>query len=269
MYEVYFDDSGTDTQSPMAIAACYISTKNGWNQFVDAWDDIRWSEGFDVFHMADFAAFHDKTKKPFCDWDYVKRDRVYRRLATAINENKRVGIAIAVPQDVFNSVVPMLPDWMRWRVGTYPYTVAVRFLMGAIRNWRLQCGITLPMQYVFDRMADPKAKAEISAVWEHVENKDSWLDWYGIENEGGYSFQNKADFKPLQAADILAWQQNSHMRNVIMKGLDEHTHTHRNFRILREDQAMDLGFLTEVQFRTAMEKEMAYRIENGQTESKF
>ena len=26
MFEVYFDDSGTDLQSPVAIAACYIST---------------------------------------------------------------------------------------------------------------------------------------------------------------------------------------------------------------------------------------------------
>jgi hypothetical protein len=269
MYEVYFDDSGTDTQSPMAIAACYISTKRGWDQFVDEWDDVRYREGFDVFHMADFAAYHDKTKKPFCDWDYVKRQRVYRRLATIINENKRIGIAIAIPQDVFNAVVPTLPDWMRWRVGHYPYTTAVRFLMGAIRNWRTRYGITLPMQYVFDPINDPKAKSEITAMWDNIRNPQTWLEWYGIESAGGYSFQSRANFKPLQAADILAWQQNSHMRNVVLKGLDDIENVHPNFRILRADQEMDLGFLSEVQFRTAMEKEMAFRIEHGQTQEMF
>ena len=269
MYEVYFDDSGTDTQSPLAIAACYISTKSGWDRFVEAWDEIRYSEGFDVFHMVDFAAYHDKTRTPFCDWDHIKRERVYRRLATAINDYKRIGIAIAIPQDVFNSIVPTLPDWMRWRVGNYPYTTAVRFLMGAIRNWRMRYGIALPMQYVFDRMTDPKAKAEITIMWADIGNPENWSQWYGIDSPDGYSFQDKSLFKPLQAADILAWQQNSHMRNVILKGLDEHAHTHRNFRILREDQEMDLGFLTEAQFRTAMDKEMAFRIEHGQTEAKF
>src|SRR5947209_1859486 len=98
MFEVYFDDSGTDTQSPLAIAACYISTNRGWDEFIEQWDNVRYGEGFDVFHMADFAAYHDKTKKPFCDWNWDKRQRVYKRLATIINDNKRIGIAVAVPK---------------------------------------------------------------------------------------------------------------------------------------------------------------------------
>ena len=49
------------------------------------------------------------------------------------------------------------------------------------------------------------------------------LKWYGIEKHDGYSFEDKANFKPLQGADILAWQQNSHMRNVILPGKDEMT----------------------------------------------
>jgi hypothetical protein len=254
MFEVYFDDSGTDIQSPLAIAACYISTKRGWDSFVNAWDEIRSSEGFDVFHMADFAASHDKSKKPFCDWDYIKRQRVYRRLAKAINDNKRIGIAFAIPRDAFDRVVPTLPDWMRQKIGDYPYTAAIRFLMGAIRDWRERYGITLPMQYVFDRTNDEKVKAEITAAWKNIPNSKDWLNWYGIEDSGGYSFQSRANFKPLQAADILAWQFNSHMRNVILGGKSDSTDIHPNFRILREDQEMTLGFYTEAQFRFAATK---------------
>lgn len=74
MFQVYFDDSGTDTRSPMAIAACYISTKRGWDEFVQQWDSVRYSEDFDVFHMANFAHYHEKREenKPFCDWDFGK-----------------------------------------------------------------------------------------------------------------------------------------------------------------------------------------------------
>lgn len=99
MYEVYWDDSGTDRDSPLAIAACYISTKRGWDAFVEAFDEIRWSEGCETFHMVEFAASHDKTKKPFCDWDRVKRKRVYERIAKAINEHKRHGRLDARPAD--------------------------------------------------------------------------------------------------------------------------------------------------------------------------
>lgn len=52
-------------------------------------------------------------------------------------------------------------------------------------------------------------------------------------------------------------------------GGDEMVDTHPNFRVLREDQEMDLSFLTETQFRAAVEKEMAFRIERGQMEGNF
>ena len=34
MFTAYFDDSGTDRNSEIAIAACYVSTKRGWDDFV-------------------------------------------------------------------------------------------------------------------------------------------------------------------------------------------------------------------------------------------
>ena len=134
MYEVYWDDSGTDPQSPIAIAACYISTKSGWDAFVEAFDEICWSEGFGTFHMVDFAAFHDKTKKPFCDWDHIKRKRVYERIAKAINDNKRTGMGIAIPKAAFDNLMPQTPEWLQWRFGKYHYTFAVRSLMGLIKR---------------------------------------------------------------------------------------------------------------------------------------
>lgn len=269
MFQCYWDDSGTDPQPPIAIAACYISTATGWNDFVAAWDHVRANEGFDVFHMADFAASHDKSKKPFCDWDYVKRQRVYRRLAVAINDNKRVGLGIAIPKDFYDRQVRDTPDWLRWRFGKYHYTFAIRSFMGRIKAWREYYGITLPMQYVFDREDNPEARAEIELMWNGLEKREDWAKWYGIESDNGYSFENRADFKPLQAADILAWQMNSHMRNVIMKKKHDDKDCHPNFRILREDQEIDLGFFGEHQIRSLIEKEIAYRIKHGTTENRF
>src|ERR1700688_3408179 len=89
MFTAYFDDSGTDGNSDIAVAACYISTKRSWDDFVDEWDRSAWQEGFDYFHMSDFMAPPGQMKKPWCEWDNIKKDRVYARLAKTINQNKR------------------------------------------------------------------------------------------------------------------------------------------------------------------------------------
>jgi hypothetical protein len=64
---------------------------------------------------------------------------------------------------------------------------------------------------------------------------------------GGYSFQHKECFKPLQAADILAWQMRSSMDKIFPLGADHPELCHRGFRVLRAGQEMDLGFFTDEQ----------------------
>ena len=70
-------------------------------------------------------------------------------------------------------------------------------------------------------------------MWEGIEKRDSWTAKYGMEKGSGCSFQDRGLFKPLQAADILAWQLNWHMRNVIMMGKDDVRDSHLNFTMLR------------------------------------
>jgi hypothetical protein len=63
----------------------------------------------------------------------------------------------------------------------------------------------------------------------------------------GYGFERKEIFKPLQAADILAWQMRSYMRKIWPLGKDDISFCHPGFRLLREDQEVDLGFFTKEQ----------------------
>src|SRR5438105_4477190 len=135
MFTAYFDDSGTDGNSDIAVAACYISTKRGW--FVEAWDRARWEEGFECFHMAHFLAPAEQNHKPWCDWDNGKKQHVYARLAEIINENKRIGIAVAVPKDIWDST----PEHVRQHYGRQHYTFAVRMCMNRIFRWREASGI--------------------------------------------------------------------------------------------------------------------------------
>ena len=245
MFTAYFDDSGTDGNSDIAVAACYISAKRGWDEFVEAWDHVRWEEGFDCFHMAEFVAPKEQGHKPWCDWSDDKKKRVYNRLAKIVNENKRVGIAVAVPKAVWDNT----PEPIRGHYGRQHYTFAVRMCLNRIVRWRAESLIRHPVRYVFDwEMQRSPKREEISKVLDVVARPQNWevAGLLGLEPEG-YAFEHKEESKPLQSADILAWQMRSHMRKIWPLGHDEVTLCHPGFRSLRADQEMDLGFFTEDQ----------------------
>ncbi len=242
MWRVFFDDSGTDGRSEIAVAACYISTQQGWDKFVKEWDRAREEEGFEAFHMAEFVAPREHRHDPWCNWDNDKKERVYNRLARVINANKWIGIASAVPKSAYDTVVP---ERIRIHHGKQHYTLAVRQCLMQIAKWRHECGISIPMKYVFDwEMQGTEKRLEIDSIWKTMHQSRQRV--YGIE-PGGMSFQHREIFKPLQAADILAWQMQSHMRKIFPLGHDDLDRTHPGFALLRMDQDMDLGFFTEEQ----------------------
>jgi hypothetical protein len=260
VYETYLDDSGTNAQSEIAIAACYVSTEPGWRNFVKEWNAASTEEGFEKFHMAEFVAKNDQGHKPWCEWDVAKKTRVYKRLATIINENKRIGVACAIPKAVYDAV----PLRIRKHWGMEHYTYAVRMCLMRIAEWRAKSLISQPMQYVFDWEDSwtPKYK-EISGLMGGVHEKLKPM--FGLDS-GGFMFQRKQVYKPLQAADILAWQMNNHMRKIYPNGENEENLPkvlHEGFRQLRQDQEMDLGFFTETNMQAWITKIEAFEAENG------
>jgi len=240
MFIAYFDDSGTDATCDIAIAACYVSSKRGWDDFVDEWDRARWEEGFECFHMSDFMAPPSQGKKPWCDWDNTKKDHVYERLGKIINRNKRIGIGVAIPKTLWDEV----PDWIRGHYGYQHYTFAVRMCMNAIRKWRAPS--KLPVRYTFDwEMQHTEKRKEITTLLDVItgQNDQEVANMLGLE-PSGYGFEHKEKFKPLQAADILAWQIRSYMRKIWPLGGEDVSLCHPGFELLRKDQSMDLGFFT-------------------------
>jgi hypothetical protein len=239
VYETYLDDSGTSSQSEIAIAACYVSSESGWRRFVKEWDSARIDEGFDYFHMAEFVAPREQGHRPWCDWDNEKKDRVFNRLATIVNDNKRIGIGCAVPKAIYDAV----PEKIRRHYGNEHYTFAVRTCLIEIWRWRERSSISHPIQYIFDyeKPGTPK-HTEISGLMGNMH--PSWQAIFGLDT-GGYSFQSKKLFKPLQAADILAWQIHNYIPEIYPHNetqQDVKEKLHPGFAKLRVGQEMSLVF---------------------------
>jgi hypothetical protein len=129
------------------------------------------------------------------------------------------------------------------------YVFAVKSLFGLLEKWRTKYCVAVPMQYVFDHGS--LGEQQLGGIWDKYSRDERARTRYGIADDG-VLFQSKTLFKPLQAADILAWQMHNHMRKVISRGCqphEEYTLSHPGFRLLRDHQVLDLAFYSTQQLQ--------------------
>jgi hypothetical protein len=260
MYVAYLDDSGTHRESDIAVAGCYVSTESGWRAFTREWNEIANDEGFDDFHMARFVAPSSQGHEPWCNWDRIKKDRVFRRLARVINENKRIGIGVALPKSVYDQGVP---ERIRDHYGHEHYTFAVRMCLMQIHLWRHQSNNVLPVKYVFDWETPGTSKyREITRLMTTIHPNLQPL--FGLDT-GGFCFESRRVAKPLYAADILAWQMNSHIRKIYPRDESEEDlrELHPGWRLLRENQDLTLGFYTPSNIRAWLDRLLEFERDHG------
>jgi hypothetical protein len=208
---VHYDDSGTDPNQKIAIAACYLATPEQWTEFSRNWQEVDQQEHFGVFHMAEFAA--NQKDSPFESWDEEKKKRVLGKLCNVITTRAEVGFATAVSKQDYDEVIV---DSFRQYCGEFHYTFALRQCASRAGLWRKKHHANSSLRYIFDWMAKGDAKKEISSVMDAALRKAEWESKEtGIPSLIGYSFEKKSVIVPLQAADILAWTIYQQMHKIL------------------------------------------------------
>lgn len=214
MFSFYCDDSGTHSQSPVAVAACLISSVDRWAAFQKAWCEANAAENFGVFHMAEFEGNYDRFDTP--EWrDSGKKQRTLDRLIKAIQDNVEVGVGAAVVKADYDKVVP--PDIReRYALGDNHYTFAVKICIGHLQRWRREKAHTEPMTFVFDRMS--KGKGEIINIFDATAKVGHGLELrdFGMTKDC-WSFADKAGIVQLQGADICAWETLRYLTNTFLR----------------------------------------------------
>jgi hypothetical protein len=194
---VHYDDSGTHKESGIALAACWVGTVDQWKEFDRNWEDLKSDEGFQVFHMADFAA----GEKEFTGWSDAKKKRVLHKVCTIINTRVRAGFAASVTKKDYDDLIT---GRFRSYAGRYHYSFAVRTCAGFVSKWRKKYQQDSSMKYIFDQMG--KGKGEIMAVLDAaIKTSKRESQHTGVPPLTGYSFEDKKLIVPLQAADVAAW----------------------------------------------------------------
>jgi hypothetical protein len=207
-FTVHFDDSGTHSESSIAVGASLVASVDQWRHFNRNWEEAEKQEGFGVFHMADFAA----GEKHFKGWDDTKKKRVLERLCNIITTRISVGWSTSVTKKDYDDIIvdPFFRSW----VGEFHYSFCVRQCAGTIGIWRRQQKKPSSLEYVFDQMSRGKGEIMRTMDWaldkSRVESRST-----GFQPLTGYAFESKAKIWPLQAADIFAWASLQQMHKMI------------------------------------------------------
>lgn len=257
--EAYFDDSGTDGRSPIAAAACYVSSAEQWTHFTRNWNEVAIAEGFTDFHMAEFVAKPEANHEPFCHWGNDKKDRVYRKLSSIINVRIQKGFAIAIPKHVFDEST--FAEFAQGFAADH-YTFAVKTILGFLEAWRDQRNIDTPIQYVFDQGSS--GQWQIEELWTKYRNYEGASRRFGI-HPSGFMFQDRKVFKPLQAADILAWQTQNQIKRTALMGRDpdDRSLMHKGLKQLLDKTPVEVGFYSRAQMRKVFDGAKEFKSKNG------
>jgi hypothetical protein len=208
---VHFDDSGTHTESPIAIAACYAAKVDRWKTFERKWNRAKAEFNFNTFHMADFAANQGEFRK----WGQSKQRKVLKHLCWIVNSYVEFGFAVAVPKAVYDAVIT--GQFRKLFVGDFHYTFAVRACCNQLALWRGSARAKSSMKYIFDQMGSNHGKGEIIKVMDSAVAKSKGdYKKNGVASLTGYAFEDKAATLPLQASDIFAWTVYKQIRKIFL-----------------------------------------------------
>jgi hypothetical protein len=211
MLTVYIDDSGTHKQSPVAVAAGFLSDvrrwgptclEKDWRVALAATNNPKIIEK--GFHMAAFQAREGIFKR----LTEEQRQNLENSLFQAINDHADVGFSAAVMKEDYDRlVVGKLRDKLG---GHHQFVVAVCLWM--ISTYRfpngVESGIVEPLEYVIAK--GTRHNGDVCKLFHNLRKWPVVARGCGINEDPIWRFAKHS--YPLQAADILAWYSSQHLR---------------------------------------------------------
>jgi hypothetical protein len=195
--ECYFDESGSHDGSPVLCVAGYVFEKSNCKAL-----DLGWKAVLDRYRLPFFrmsACAHNQ--RPF---DHLSRDEcieVEKAMISLVNEHALLGLAVAVnEQDYAHLFEGENP-------GGSPYSFCCWQILAGIRNWINKTDFQGQISYFYE--AGHASKPEANKLMHRIfSNRDLRAGY----RYASHAFADKQQLRPLQAADMLAWQWGTQMK---------------------------------------------------------
>ena len=187
---VYFDESGTHSNSEAAVVAGFLSNETQWVAFSQKWQQVLADSGLEYFRMSQF----ENRRGPFVGWTKDKREELLNKLLPIIHDHTFRSIGCVVMKKSFDTILS----------GAAKLACGDAYGLAALGCWRHLSLVLQEADVWMDCLMEDgaKGKGAIQDIFEAGSKRPKWREDHRIRL---LSFQQKR-VAPLQAADILAYE---------------------------------------------------------------
>lgn len=210
MFGAYFDDSKIPGNDPlMTTMACYIASAEQWDMFKVEWDKFLVNEGLEALHMSELTFRHNGQRVgAYRYWDDVRERSALQRAHDIIHQTPAIGVAMTVDVSAYKKVVPIaLNALMGGPAGFCVFQCLKRICdEGGLRMWQD------PIACFFE--SNSGYGNEITTLRCAIRRDPEMAQSFKSLRPKHWTFTDKMDAPPLQAADLLAYESNHFWHNM-------------------------------------------------------
>ena len=211
LLQAYFDESGSHDGSPVLCVAGYLFEKDqcgeldlGWKRTLDRYE-------LPFFHMVDCA----HGNPPFDKLSRDERIAVETELIGLIRSHALLGVGAAVVESEYEEIFPLsdriaLSDSPSIHLPGTPYTYCCWTALAAIYAWIMASNFDGEIVYFFE--AGHKHGNEANAIMSRIFKAPQLRSEYRY---AAHSFVHKEKVRPIQAADLIAWQHATDLKKIL------------------------------------------------------
>lgn len=195
IWKAYLDDSGNRTHSPVLVLGGWIASIATWAEFVPHWDAmLEMPPRLEYFKMNEAA----KLKGQFESWSEARRDERVALAYKTIEEHIPYQVSVIVDLEPFYRT--FTEEWVE-KSSINPYYLAFSAVVSGVARLQDRFGLQNAVDFVFDEQAMEKGK--IISGWEKFKANIDPVYRHLVGSVPAFLDDKK--FKPLQAADLVAW----------------------------------------------------------------
>lgn len=204
----YADESGTHDRTGLLQGADtagvfgYIARPERWKELTVEWNATLTEFEIKCFHTSEFADRKNgpsDPKWPYRDWNDEKRDRFIRRLIAIARDGTYFAVGGIMNVSAYDELIPSSEKEDMEHPYQFCFQLFVETLLKVSNNdLAPPLAVGEKIDFHFDQQAEMEARARKTfSVIKCLRDSGCRL--------GSISFDDKCDFIPLQAADLLAY----------------------------------------------------------------
>jgi hypothetical protein len=193
----FFDDSASEIGDRRLFLAGYINRAESWALFSEAWDEeLRADPAIEYFKMVEAQNLRDQFSWRK-GWNEQNREQKLRGLARVIRHFEPISFQVSIDREFFyRTVTPVSPRGL-----ANPYFDCVGAVVAKVADFAAAAKFDGPVEFIFDKQdgVEDDITMFFAQMVPHFHRR------IRRKIEGVPKFVDDKAFRPLQAADMLAW----------------------------------------------------------------